>query len=604
MNLARLLELLGRAADLTGDELAELQTGLAELLSAETIVDIDDETLAEVAGLLPVVFDTVAESEAPSIELLTELADATDRINVEDQARQEASSEAQALIDGLRDRVHGTETETDVVEGAEVETVDATDTETETEDAESEVEELEPVLAAARPGRPGRTPLARLNRNQPDPVETETPQARMITAAAEAGGINIGAGLDLDQLDRLVSEQAKRLARQQGPYKRNVARFTMEYPEDRRVSATDAAVTVERINRVMDSFFAGLAKGKLNPRFESVVAAGGLGCGPLPVRYDQTVVGNTDRVVAAAMLGMDGGRGGMRFTPPPSLADIRVGGPGDDAAIGVWTSTDDEAADPDSAGTWKPIQRVDCGTEQSVYLELVTARLRIGNLQGLTWPERVRAFIELAAVQYARVAETQLLNQIRTASTATTGFSPILGSARDLIAEWATAASVIRQRNRVARTAPVRVIAPEAARLSMLLDLDRQLPGDSTFGSGEAALNRALSQYGITVTWTPDLQVPGAVGGLLPQVPTKMSYALFLEGEFVFLDGVNLDFGFQSNTPIRDSQLNAVNDHELFMEGGEVAVKFGSTQSLWVTTNVCPTGGTASTVDIDCTPGS
>ena len=76
-----------------------------------------------------------------------------------------------------------------------------------------------------------------------------------------------------------------------------------------------------------------------------------------------------------------------------------------------------------------------------------------------------------------------------------------------------------------------------------------------------------------------------------------------MEGTFDFADGVNIDLGFESNSPIRDSRLNAVNDYELFMEGGEQVVKFGGHQALWVTTVLCPSGSVFGTVDVTCDEG-
>src|SRR5690606_33787992 len=102
---------------------------------------------------------------------------------------------------------------------------------------------------------------------------------------------------------------------------------------------------------------------------------------------------------------------------------------------------------------------------------------------------------------------------IKALSTNINGFSPVLGSARDALAEFATAAWSLRTRNRVDEMTPVRVIASTALRQSIRLDLLRQAPGDSTFAQLDAMFDAALREFGVTVTWSPDLVVPSAEAG-------------------------------------------------------------------------------------------
>ena len=611
--MERLLELLAKAGDLTADEQAELSRLLADTLGtaetpAETLGDLSDEDLAAVVAAIPDAFDAARAAETPSIDLLTALADGIDAVLAEDQTRQAAAEEADRLVDDLARRVHASADDPENGDEGGDGDGDGDDNGEGGEgagDAEAVAEPEVVTAAAPRPARPGRIPLSTLARgNTPAVAEAETPVdgARRITASTAMGGVPAGGEIaNVDQLAELMADVFQRNRSAKAGQRIPLARFTHEYPEDRQLSPSDGRSNMERIGRVHESARLALARGQRDARYEGLVAAGGL-CGPLPVRFDQDVVGSTDRPVAASLAGFDASRGGVRFVPSPTLADIGIDGqPGDsDAAIGIWTMANDEAADPTDAETFKSYQRIACGEEATAELYLITARFAVGNIQALTWPERVRAFIDLASVGYARAGDTALLARIQALSTAVAGFSPVLGSARDLLAEWASAAYALRTRNRVARETPVRVWAPEAARTSILIDLMRQLPGDDAYGRAATLLDRALGEIGVTVTWSPDLQVPGAVAGTLPQVPTTISYGIAIEGTFTMLDGLNIDLGFESNTPIRDTRTNAVNDYELFMEGGEQVAKFSGLQSLWVTTDVCPTGSTGGSVDVIC----
>jgi len=74
--------------------------------------------------------------------------------------------------------------------------------------------------------------------------------------------------------------------------------------------------------------------------------------------------------------------------------------------------------------------------------------------------------------------------------------------------------------------------------------------------------------------------------GALDDFPNDVQWALYVEGEFLHLDGGVLELGI-----VRDSTLNSTNDFQVFGETFENVARIGPTQgALWVTSAICPNG--------------
>ena len=69
-----------------------------------------------------------------------------------------------------------------------------------------------------------------------------------------------------------------------------------------------------------------------------------------------------------------------------------------------------------------------------------------------------------------------------------------------------------------------------------------------------------------------------------------MSWLLYVEGSFQFLDGGRLDLGV-----VRDGVLDATNDYETFLELFE-GIAFRGNEVYQVQSTIKPTGGSAGTV--------
>jgi hypothetical protein len=104
-----------------------------------------------------------------------------------------------------------------------------------------------------------------------------------------------------------------------------------------------------------------------------------------------------------------------------------------------------------------------------------------------------------------------------------------------------------------------------------------------------------FGRRGVNVTWALDdwnaTGDPGAAPTNAGQgFKTTVSYPMFPEGDFLFLDGGTLDLGVQ-----RDSTMLASNEYATFMETFEGVAKTGC-DSLWITQDVCISGAAAALV--------
>lgn len=415
-----------------------------------------------------------------------------------------------------------------------------------------------------------------------DPDDAPTPRARLGDVAARNGPrtrprrsdpapTTITAGgrpIDAGDLPGAFLDALRDLSyrKPNGDERRTIARLSVDVPEDRRLG-DDPTENLQRVREVVSP--------------EALVAAGGL-CAPVGARYDVETIATPDRPVRDALPFFQAERGGVRFLPPPTLADVAGG-------VTVWTEANDAEPGSDGPAT-KPVHTAECGVEQEVKVHAVPYRLRVGNFNARTHPEQVEALLELLRAQQARTAEGELLDGIRNGSTAVTA-SRVLGAARDLLATIDRAAAAYRSRNRTSPTAMLRVVLPAWARDLARADLARQLAGDDTLAVSDERIAEWFSRRHISPVWSVDLDAFGAQeAGLLLDFPATLEFFLYAEGTHVFLDGGELDLGL-----IRSPDLNSTNDAEVFAETFEGVATIG-VESLAVTVDVCADGTSQGTV--------
>lgn len=573
--LQELLEQFNRLAELTDEELTQLRADVVALFDELEASEIGSDEFAAMAQ--------ISDELLPGIDAaVTE--------------RETAAAEVQAEIDRMRAAVHGeTEPEGDgdpppegetEPEGAEEAPATETPTPGDNPDVTTEpqgTEDREPVAASTRP-RIGRVAARRPARHAPRPAAAET-QA-VIVAGAGMRGVQPGTELTRDEF----AEQFVRMAgiARQMPLSQasrlHLATVRADYPEERRLSKDNAALTEQRL-RADDN---------------AIVASGGL-CAPLQPLYDVINISTDDRPVKAGLSSFQADRGGARWVPPPRLGDY-------DSGVDVWTVANDETpADP----TTKPCVRVDCDSEQTVQVEAITRCLEVGNFFARTYDERVQAILDLLGATHARFAESRHLTKIGTGST-DVALGQHLGASRDVLAGLDLLVAGYRNRWRTARRMPLRLMLPEWGRDILRADRVRELPGstDEVFAVADAQIDGWFAARNVNVTWFldgEDGQIfgpqgdgtptpwPGVTGGDV----TEMVGYLFHEGAWTFLDGGTLDLGM-----VRDSTLNSTNDLQIFAETFE-NVFFRGIESLRPVFDICPNGWTSGTVDINpCTVGS
>ena len=445
---------------------------------------------------------------------------------------------------------------------------------------EVQQEEQVPVTASA-----DETPVVPADR-QPV-IEVSEPARVAITAGADIPGYTAGSTInDMHEVASAMEKRLHSLRRVNGGdgEQHIVASFATQYPEERTLT-TDPEANALKVNAVVGP--------------EALVASGGHAA-PFEVKYDIFGLGSTtDRPVRDALPKFQADRGGIRFVTPPTLVSYSGGTVyAYDSAVGVWTSANDSATTPSPAA--KSSLTVTAAAENTVATDAVTLQLQFGNLMTRAYPELIARHNELALVQHAREAELNLISKIDTASTsvnahvATTEAANLIGFARDFLVQVRKASVAYRSRHRIDAGTRLKAIVPAWIYDAMAADLALNMPGDGTLGAGEAEIKGYLAGSNVDMVGSIDLNSFGAQQGSaakLLEFPDSITWYLFAEGSFLFLDGGTLDLGI-----IRDSSLVGTNDYKMFIETFE-NVAFVGVESLKITSSISINGVAAALRD-------
>lgn len=462
-----------------------------------------------------------------------------------------------------------------------VEEFSAEENSIETPIAQVEQEEQAPVTAAA-----DETPVVPADR-QPVIEVSESYAKVAITAGADIPGYTAGSTINsIEDVAVAMEKRIHSLRRVNGGdgEQHIVASFTTMYPEERTLT-TDAESNAAKISAVAGP--------------EALVASGGHAA-PFEVKYDIFGLGSTtDRPVRDALPKFQADRGGIRFVTPPALVTYSSGTVYNyDSAVGVWTSANDSAETP--SPSTKNSLTVTAAQENTVATDAVTLQLQFGNLMTRAYPELIARHNELALVQHAREAELNLLSKISSGSTAvnahaaTTEAANLIGFARDFLVQVRKAAVAYRSRHRIDAGTRLKAIVPAWIYDAMAADLALNMPGDGTLGAGRAEIEGYLSGSNVDLVASLDLNSFGAQQGSaakLLEFPDQITWYLFAEGTFLFLDGGTLDLGI-----IRDSSLVGTNDYKMFIETFENVAKVGI-ESLAITSSLSINGVAAALRD-------
>ena len=471
-------------------------------------------------------------------------------------------------------------------ETAEVVTEEvATEAETPSETIAPEEQEEQAIVTASAE-QPFEAPADR----QPV-IEVSEPAVKVaITAGADIPGYTAGTNLtDMNEVASAMEKRLHTLRRVNGGdgEQHIVASLTVQYPESRTLT-TDAESNALKITAAAEES-------------QALVASGGHGA-PFEVKYDIFGLGSTtDRPVRDALPRFQADRGGIRFVTPPSFLTYNATAANSynyRDAVGVWTAANDSAETP--SPSTKLSMTVTAAAENTVSTDAVTLQLQFGNLMTRAYPELIARHNELALVQHAREAELNLLDKISAGSTAvnahvaTTEAPSLIGFARDFLVQVRKAAVAYRSRHRIDAGTRLKAIVPAWIYDAMAADLALNMPGDGTLGVGEAEIKGYLSSSNVDMVSSLDLNAflgqAGSAARLL-EFPDQITWYLFAEGTFLFLDGGTLDLGI-----IRDSTLVGTNDYKMFIETFENVAKVGI-ESLAITSSLSINGVAAALRD-------
>jgi hypothetical protein len=460
---------------------------------------------------------------------------------------------------------------------------------------ESEDTAEEPVEAAATPAKGGATTqprpmgkfknpsLADAQRNAP-PADAPRPESVLI-ASSDIPGFQ--SGTKLEGMDGLVAAMTARAKHLPVTDKGNSAPripIASLMREHKYTLGLDSSLA--EFNAVMTA--------AANP--DILIAAGGW-CSPSEISYDFFNIVCEDGALDLPTVGIN--RGGIRWPTSPSFADVVLGG-----ALWTWTETQDIAAVTGTAqsGT-KTCGRVPCPGFNEARLHCDGICLTVGNLTEDAYPELIANHTRLVMASHFHKINRARINEVRalSASFTVTNGSAGSGAVAPVLGAMELQAIDYRDRYSMCQDAVLEVIAPRWLRGVLRSDLRKRMGGGTDMlSASDAYLMSLFDAINVRIQWVNDYQVrtagfPGVPGTLPTAWPTTVEFMMFAPGTVVLGQGMRLDLGI-----IRDSVLNATNDHTaewmeecwlIFNPGHEVRR---------LTVNICPDGTTGAADLVAC----
>ena len=328
-------------------------------------------------------------------------------------------------------------------------------------------------------------------------------------------------------------------------------------------------------------------------RRQGLVASGGL-CTPGQVVHESPSAASAARPVRDQMLTrFVADRGVVSITPPVTFASTL-------AAVDPW----DDAAGVtlDAAAAAKHVHTVTCGTAADHSVTAIPLIVKFGNLLQRFAPERLAGAMNVLEARHARRAEQLLLETLADdAGTVAVTDAHLLGTSRDVLTTLDRAVAAILDRNRLDDGTRFVWGAPRSLRNQIRADLTRAGSGtiDERLAVADASIAEFFATRGIDPVWLLDTEDGGtfaaqADGALAAWPTTPVSY-LYRAGDWLFLDGGNVDLGV-----VRDATLNGTNDAQMFMETFEGVARHSNVETMRITHTTCPSGAAATNVAVTC----
>ena len=365
-----------------------------------------------------------------------------------------------------------------------------------------------------------------------------------------------------------------------------IARADFSFPEDRTLG-TDATTNGEKLAEVLVASLPG-GIGQY-----SLTASGGF-CAPATPFYSMVNFATEDEPVWDALPKFRAARGAVSIPESTYIGDIT-------------TAISNITADNDALGgtfATKSCQALDCVEYTETAVQILAHCREYGNLNAISWPEKIRHENELTMAALARTSETFLLDRLKALSVNVTNGAETLSALIYLVDAIVKAKFGIMGRFRMPRGSRFAAYIPSWVPDMLSLDTVQTIDGNRFRSQGE--LVGYLGSLGIDPVFyldSPsdgDTQLPDAsqTAAAIDGLPNTVQWAIHPQGAFIGLDMGSLELGV-----VRDSTLNETNDFQIFGERFRNLARVAPAQTAyWVTSDICPIGqfppaGTARTCE-------
>lgn len=334
------------------------------------------------------------------------------------------------------------------------------------------------------------------------------------------------------------------------------------YPEERQL--TDSAFDNLRKLDTLSSF---------SRSVEEVTASL---CAPATPYYNMACLNTTRRPVAGSLPGFQAPRGKVSIYPSPTLANVA-------GSAGIWTA----AMDASTEATKNACARITCATPTEFTMYGVYWCLTVKNMELLTFPELVAAYLNRGAANYARVGEVQLLDAmgsgVGSVTTLDLGPQSAIGRVGTQLLQYLTWYVEQQRWDEV----PFQAWAPRWFRNALRVDMTRRNRSDGSFRLATGAeVDAVFRDAGFDMTWYIDTPtwgtaVPNLTGnanlsagatGVLSPFPATAEILVAPTGKFTMIDRAQVSIGVTGNNWYRDNASNAKNEVTYFFENYEGVV--------------------------------
>lgn len=336
----------------------------------------------------------------------------------------------------------------------------------------------------------------------------------------------------------------------------------------------------------------------------ALVAAGGW-CAPSEIRYSFFDVAAGPSLWDVPTVGIN--RGGLRWPISLSLAGFFAlsgappsGIPSNATMPWLWTESDDIATITGSGA--KLCLRPPCPSFDEKRLEAYGICVTNGNFADFAYPELIRHFLGLVAIAHQRVMNRRHLALAQSMATAVTPVVGDVGAATSALLGGAELeATHLREKYGMAAGAVIEGVYPSWVRGVMRSDLTKRM-GFNDLAVADAYLMSLFDARNIRAQFVTDWQtLPGAAGpantigaASAPTAwPSTVLSLMYAPGTYFLGRGLRIDLGM-----IRDSVLNAENDHTAaWSEEGTLVGMFGN-EALLLTNTICASGETGGQIAV------